>query len=156
VLRLRWRDATSLGVVARLHTRVNPLLDEALPDAQNEASDPEEADRRYSDAVAVLRERTRDQTRFPLVFAENVEYGFRRNMLGVRSIGLAVSGLSMVASIIVIVGLVDGGDHAAWTISLVASAVVGLVWWRLVTPEWVRRASDLYTDRLFEAVDSLR
>ena len=38
-----------------------------------------------------LREATRDTSRFPLVFAENANYGFRRNLWGLRPIGTGVA-----------------------------------------------------------------
>src|SRR4051794_35638489 len=76
--RLRWRDAENPAAVQRLHERLNPLLSHRLPTAAQERKDPVDADRRYDEAVATLRTRTRDPARYGLVLAENMEYGFRR------------------------------------------------------------------------------
>ncbi|NJB74357.1 hypothetical protein [Thalassospira tepidiphila] len=38
-----------------------------------------------------LRERTRDKNRFHLIFEENVTYGFRRNLYGLKKISLLIS-----------------------------------------------------------------
>lgn len=155
--RLRWRDGgMSPQAVGRLHARVNALLDEELPDAPTEAADPAEADRRYEEAITILRERTRDHARFPLVLAENKEYGFRRNMLGLRPLGIAVAVVSAAVSVAALVAPFAGSDDIAWIVSAASSTVVGLLWGRLVTPDWVRGASELYADRLFEAAESLR
>ena len=54
-------------------------------------ADPEWADTKYEEVVTSLREATRDTSRFPLVFAENANYGFRRNLWGLRPIGTAVA-----------------------------------------------------------------
>jgi hypothetical protein len=45
---------------------------------------------------------------------------------------------------------------ARWGVSCGISAVLLVYWWRIVTPEWVRRAAELYADRLLEAVETLR
>jgi hypothetical protein len=64
----------------------------------------------------------------------------------------------LIASVAVLVGLINGGDErlVEWGVSACASVAGVFLWWRVVTQEWVRRASELYADRLFEAVDSLR
>lgn len=157
VQRLRWRDADDQDAVRRLHARINALLDEPLPDANAEAKDSAAADRCYSEAVAVLREHTRDTARFRLVFAENMEYGFRRNALGLRPFALFIAAIALAVSGAFL--LWGGGDTAGrwarWGISGGISAALLVYWWGIVTPEWVRRPAELYADRLFEGVETL-
>jgi hypothetical protein len=158
VRRLRWRDADDPEPVSRLHARLNPILDESLPDAQTESRNNDAADRRYDEAVAVLRERTRDAVRFRLLFAENMEYGFRRNSLGLRPFALAIAAIALVLAVALFVW---GGGNATsrlirWGISAGISAALFSYWWRIVTPDWVRLAAELYADRLIEAIDTLR
>jgi hypothetical protein len=76
---LRWRSTPTKSAVARRHNLVQTHLGLRLPDEAAEAFDPAEADDAYEVATAALRERTRDRAAFPLVFNENVAYGFRRN-----------------------------------------------------------------------------
>ncbi|HEX7168587.1 MAG TPA: hypothetical protein VF230_16520 [Acidimicrobiales bacterium] len=155
--RLRWRDAAAPDTVARLHRRLNRLLDEPLPDAAAEAEDPARADSAYEDAVATLRNLTRDRDRFNLIFEENVEYGFRRNSLGTRPAAIAVSLGTIVVSAALFA--VDGAAYtsraARWGGVAVVSVAALIFWSRFVTPDWVRRASDVYADRLLEAADTL-
>lgn len=157
VRRLRWRDADDPESIRRLHARLNPILDEPLPDAQAEVANEAAADRHYDEAVAVLRERTRDPARFRLIFAENMEYGFRRNSLGLRpfAVGIAATGLT----VSVVLFIWGGGDETSrwtrWGISGGVSAGLLFYWWRIVTPDWVRLAAELYADRLIEAIDTL-
>lgn len=106
----------------------------------------------------MLRERTRDTGRFRLVFAENMEYGFRRNALGLRPIALAIAAVGLMLSIALLIW--GSGDQAArwtrWGIAGAISIASILYWSRIVTPGWVRRAADLYATRLLEAVETRR
>ena len=52
----------------------------------------------YGSAVDELRRLTRDTERFPLVYKGNTEYGFRRNLLGLKKIGLGVAIAALIIS----------------------------------------------------------
>jgi hypothetical protein len=77
-------------------------IKEKAPPADAEAADPAVADAFYERCGDWLREHTRDQKRFKLIFEELVTYGFRRNLLGLKWPGLALNGLVDLASIIVL------------------------------------------------------
>ena len=128
-----------------------------MPDHEAERADPDDAEAQYEDAVSVLRELTRDRDRFPLVFKENINYGWRRNSFALRPFAVPIALLALVVSASVIV-FGDGtlsGSGARWTPAISAS-VLGLAWWGLVVSEtWVRSAAELYADRLFEATHTL-
>jgi hypothetical protein len=158
VRRLRWRDAEDEEPVRRLHERLNALLDHPLPDARTEAEDPAAADRRYDEAVAALRERTRDPSRYRLVFAENAEYGFRRNAFGLRPLALAIAVAALALSVGLFIGSGgDGSERATrWGLAAAVAAGLFLYWWLVVTPHWVRRSAELYADRLLQAIETLR
>jgi hypothetical protein len=49
------------------------------------------ADAAYETAVAVMRERTRKADESPLVFDELCKFGFRRNLWGHRTLGVALA-----------------------------------------------------------------
>lgn len=130
VRRLRWQGAQDERETERLHDRLNGLLEERLPEAAEEAADPADAELRYREAVAVLRELTRDTTRFRLVFAENMEYGFRRNSLGLRPVALAIAALTTGVSLVL---LILGGGGAAsklgrWGLSALIGATIFIYW----------------------------
>jgi hypothetical protein len=51
----------------------------------------------------------------------------------------------------------DIQDHwVPWGIAAAISAAACVYWWRIVTPEWVRRSAEPYAERLFGAVETLR
>src|SRR5579884_1528525 len=72
---LRWTDSANRAATWRLHHRLARSVGHQLPTESEEAADPADAELRYSEAVAALRELTRDRDRFPLVSDEVAEYG---------------------------------------------------------------------------------
>ena len=84
------------------HMMLEKEVNQPMPSAAEEEADPEGARNRYSAAVKILISKRRDTKIYPLIFAENVNYGFCRNLYGIKSFGLTlgiagtiVSGLSL-------------------------------------------------------------
>ena len=75
----------------RYHTALSARMSVKFPSAEDESADPAGADAAYESATKWLLESTRDTRRFALLFKENVAYGFRRNMLGVRPYGAGIA-----------------------------------------------------------------
>lgn len=65
----------------------------ALPRPEEELENQEAADAFYAQCGIWLRQNTRDAKKFPLLFGENVTYGFRRNLLGVKSFALWINAI---------------------------------------------------------------
>lgn len=84
---------------ARYHAFLSSQLDERAPTTSDEIKDPAEADAFYVLAGNWLRERTRDHSKFRVLFEENVVYGFRRNLLGLKWIGLTINAVVVAASV---------------------------------------------------------
>jgi hypothetical protein len=155
--RLRYRDAADAGVVTRLHQRVEHVLGEPLPTPEEERTAPAAADTRYEEAIRRLIGLTRNRTQFRLLFAENVNYGMRRNLLGLRAIGIAVAGITaIVAALLLLLAAGTLSHRAAHYGPALGVALLELVLWTvLVTREWVRVPAEAYADRLIEAVEVL-
>jgi hypothetical protein len=79
---------------ARVHRLLASRLGVSFPSPEDEERDPERADELYGSASRWLLEQTRATSRHALLAAENTAYGFRRNMLGMRWIGLAMIALA--------------------------------------------------------------
>lgn len=144
---LRWRDAADSQTHARLLARVEKGTGVPMPSPEAEAADPQAADRAYERAVADLRARTRDLDRFSLLGKENAEYGFRRNCLGLRPVGLGVACVVLALSVVMVV---LGAHQQRFVVSAAVAALVGFVWLRVVSGRWVRAAADRYAERLLE------
>lgn len=89
---LRHRDTTlDPYTTASYHRAAEKLLSSiTMPSVQDEENDPDDADNRYRAVTNLILPRTRDLKRFNLLFKENVNYGFRRNMLGLKPIAFVV------------------------------------------------------------------
>lgn len=158
LVRFRYRDAESPERVARLHRRVEDVLGDPMPTPQEEAADPVAADYRYDDAVARLRALTRDKQRFSLLFAENVNYGQRRNLLGMKPISVVVAWSTLVVSVLLLVLAAGSLDErvARYAPAAVAAALAVGFWTLIVRETWVRLPADAYARQLTESVDVLR
>ena len=148
--RLTFGGSTSKSRVQRAHDAVSKATNEHLPTEAMEAQDSAAAKEAYDHAIFRLRELTRDRGRFALLFKENVNYGFRRNLLGLKSLGVVVAVASLVAAVVIAV-FSDSGASARGTAAGVPggwSLLALLVYWRLIDRDWVRIAAEAYADRL--------
>ena len=120
----------------------------SLPSCENEQIDPGTADDCYRGAVEWLLEATRSEKRFPLVRAENISYGFRRNLLGLKRPAVLLIALCVVANVFFCIRenfqvkrpyAILGGVSGA--LALVA---VGLVWLIVIKMPFVEDAGRSY------------
>lgn len=141
---------------ARWHKTMSKLLGVTFPSADEEAADQAKANEVYQAAVRLLIDRTRDIKKYPLVFKENITYGFCRNLLGMRWIGLSIALLGTVACIVA--GLMPTASKSppfmAWTLT-VTCAVFLTCWSFMVRPGLVRVPAVAYAERLLESSESL-
>jgi hypothetical protein len=71
--------------LVRYHVRLSSMLSEIiLPSAEQEKANPTDADAAYTSCGDYFLSKTRDKERFQLLFQENVNYGFRRNLCRIR------------------------------------------------------------------------
>ena len=145
----------------------NAVPELKLASLEEERGCPERADDGYQSATDWLLARTRDRERFELLFRENINYGFRRNIWALRPWAFAMEG-----GAIVVVGmavfdswtgeLAAGGLTAAiqatdvqWWASLVLTVLHGLFFALKVRSRWIRLAAEAYAQQLLAACDVL-
>lgn len=84
----------------RYHKWLNGKIDGLnLPTVEDEEKDRDDADLKYKSAINFLREFTRDKAKYPAVYRDNVAYGFARNLLAIRVIGVFVAFLCVVINL---------------------------------------------------------
>jgi len=156
---LRHCDAPNKTALARHHKKLQTLLqDIEIPTAEREHLDINRADDTYEACVAFLREKTRDRKRFPLIFEENCNYGFRRNLLGMRAIGISVAIIGVIFTTfqIAYTYFIKGNMiHPIPVICGILSLLLLLGWIFWFTPDWVKIAAEAYAERLLASCDDL-
>ena len=136
----------------RVHAKLREL-GLHVPTREEQEQDRCAADTHYESCTEELIRRTRDAGRFPLVFKGLTEYGFRRNLLGLKVFGvfLTVAGVAGSA----------WSTYTAWTatnelpaVSLVAGLITAgllLAWLVWVTERTVKLSADRYARFILEA-----
>ena len=159
-VKLRY-DGTSLDWVthARVHGTLSTAVGIPAPTKDGEAADPQRRPTRsYARAFTTfLREATRDHEKYRLVYAENVNYGFRRNLWGMKPVGIAVAILGVIGAGVPVVRALnaDGAVPTVAIAAMVLNAVLLLLWLFWITPSWVRVAAEAYAQRLLESCGTL-
>lgn len=126
-------------------------LKETPPTAGDEARDPEAADAFYDRCGVWLREHTRDKTKFRILFEENMTYGFRRNLYGLRWPGLALNALVVAMCILLLspYGSWIGQTTRTGIYAVLTIAALHAVYFLFfVTRRSVEEASDQYARQL--------
>ncbi len=134
----------------------------ALASPVEEQTNPGAAEDGYDSANSWLLAQTRDRERFGLLFAENINYGFRRNVWALRPWAFVMEAIA-----IIVVGLFA---LESWTGELSTTLpAIGLELWASlvfvlihaffftlkIRAAWVRLAAEAYAQQLLAACDVL-
>lgn len=138
-------------LLSRRRDRMQQLTGETLPTLDEEQSPDTHTDQHYEAATRVLIGRVREtKDRFDLVQKENIDYGFRRNLLALRPVGLTVLVILLGVDTAVIL---LGGQPVRVLLAGLVALLCGLAWITVVRPTWVLEQGYSYAERLFEALD---
>jgi len=156
---LRHKDTSNKQLLLKRHKKLKELCPEfRLPSPEEEARELKAADEVYDACGAFLRAKTRDQKIFYLLFEENCNYGFRRNLWGMKPVGIGFSiiGICVVA---MVTWAKYGTDIMSAPPPVLISGILNIVilacWLFVITPEWVRLAADAYAAQLLLSLDVL-
>lgn len=121
--------------------------------------EPSAANAFYKAAGNWLRERTRDKEKFNILFYDNISYGFRRNLLGLKSIAFFLDFLIILICSFLLhpwIGIVDVGDGVAFRELIVLGATVAhLVYFVFfVTWQAAGEAAESYGRQLIISIES--
>ncbi len=159
---LRWRNTTvDINTKKRHHLKLQTLCPvEKMPDQDFENSSPEEADAVYQAWTKYLISKTRDTKKYPLLFTENISYGFRRNLWGLKIYAIVLL-IVLMASTYIYYGITTKTYNPISFPGLFIIAEFGLLalillWIFKVTANWVRIPANVYAERLMEAIESLK
>jgi hypothetical protein len=134
-------------------------LKERSPTADDETARPKECDGFYERCGDWLREQTRDQKKFKLLFEENMTYGFRRNLLGLKPLGLALNACVVFIAILSLAfrfPLDSENELATRLISTLAFAAIHAIYFSaFVSMDGVCEAAQQYARQLLLSCESL-
>lgn len=148
----------------RYHEVLSKGLGKPLPSRNDELSAPTSADEYYRAATKWLISQTRDPKKFPLVQKESIAYGFHRNALGLRYIGIGIACLCFSVSCVRI--LISSNYFASNTLelhkigasdlaSLSISFALLILWLFFINEAGLKRTAFAYASRLLEGCDQL-
>lgn len=156
---LRHRDNRIDAITkARYHKQLSTLVKGTkAPSPKEEVAEPIAADQVYSAWSAYLRVHTRDTKKYQLLFQENISYGYRRNVCGLRPLGIVVSSLSFAGGAVWLYHLYSatGSVTVESAGALTCVFVILLLWTFWFTPNWVRIPADAYAERLVETINAI-
>ena len=147
----------------RYHTAITAKLGIAMPTPEEESADQEKADDTYIGATKRLRELTRSNKE--LLLKENIAYGFHRNMLAMKPVGILSCILGILYGLLIAkilqvappnfdpLHLADPGLTAGMTLAI--SLVLLAAWLLYFDQSAVKRMGFVYAERLFECLPSL-
>jgi hypothetical protein len=112
----------------------------------------------YDAATSAVISATRDKSRFNLLFVENRNYGYERNLYGLRRFGRLLSATCLLGSATA-VGLLAGLAHrhvrAEWVVGLAALLILTLIWILLPSRDRARTTAYKYGEQLLNAAVEL-
>mgnify|MGYP001137688668 CR=1 FL=1 len=120
-----------------------------MPSIDDETADPKTAQEDRLLAVRWLLEHTRPQSEATLLMNENISYGFARNLLGLKPLGIAITSLVAFISGIFLYNFDVGATPFVLGALLCGAAIVALLMWVfLVTEASVAHASQIYAEKI--------
>jgi hypothetical protein len=153
----------------RYHAFLATKINATFPGAEQERSDPSNADETYQSGARWLLDHTRldSSKQFDLLFRENVAYGFRRNARGARPLAILIACVCLVWALVKEHVLFNaGGQVVDWPAlgqlspaaiaSLAVSGFMLLVWLFFFTRTSLRTSAFSFAETLLRTCDTLQ
>lgn len=141
------------------HDTMNKLVSSSvIPSIEEEEKSPEICDEVYKSWTKLLLSKTRDTSKFNLLFSENINYGFRRNMYGLKPFSIIVI-LLLCVVIWISNYLTNNGFNFMDKSTLVQQFIlmISLVFWVfVVSKEWIKVPAFSYGERLLETINEIK
>lgn len=141
----------------RYHDYLNKNIEGLkLPSQDEEIECPKYSRDKYESAIKWLLENSRDTKKFPLLYQDNITYGYSRNMLGIKPLGIVISIISLFLDFCLLYSL----NHQAITeipikiiISILLSSFFIIIWSFFINEKWVESTSEAYARTLLSTCE---
>lgn len=149
----RYRDVSiSLPAKLKYHEVLSKISGIHAPTEFLEAEDPTKADEVYLSWSDYLRGKTRNSKKYPLVFKENVNYGFRRNLFGIKPQCILSGAFGFL--ILFTPALLGNGLNQSMVTVAAILLVYSYVLIFVIKGSWVKVVAEAYGKHLIEAINS--
>ena len=126
-----------------------------IPTLDEEKQDTTSTDEIYNSCATYLISKTRDTSKYNLLFSENINYGFRRNLWGMKTLGLFILlfcffiHLTIATDFFSSISFLPNIDLYLY----IAFAIDLCFWLFVVKPNWVKTVAFEYAKRLYETLE---
>lgn len=140
----------------KYHASLSLKMGINIPSATEEMNDLVKCDQVYEACGKYLISKTRDTNKFRLLFKENINYGFRRNLWGMKAWAIIIL---IVCSFIHLFTSTDGFNYFWFeekeSIFQLILLCLLFFWVFVVTKNWTKNAAYSYAERLFETTEEI-
>ena len=127
----------------------------SMPTDEEEKANEAKADERYEAYIINLRALTRNAKDFPLLQAENRNYGMWRNLYGVKFFAIIVVCVLILLNIALFLFVSAVISLNTMIILNAAYLLIGFIWFVVVTKAKIKDTANCYAERLLETVTLL-
>jgi hypothetical protein len=127
-----------------------------VPDRELELKDPAAAYQAFRSAVDWLLEHTRKNAAASMLLDENIAYGFRRNLLGLKPTAIILIILAIAANAYLIATKADQNRMLAAGVVELILILALIAWFYVVRPAFVEDASLAYAQRFLAQCENTR
>ena len=128
-----------------------------IPTIEEEMSDPLKADQIYEACTRFLIAKTRDTKKFSLLYKENINYGFLRNLWGLKPLGIVLSSLSLINCGYFL--WIEWNNKKILPETIILTLIILcilILWVTWVRPAIVKIAAEAYAERLLECCENIK
>jgi len=127
-----------------------------VPDREAEIADPATAYQGFRSAVDWLLEHTRKGATASMLHSENISYGFRRNLLGLKPVAVVLLILALAANVYPLITRDDQSRMVAAGVVELLLLLALVAWLYVVRPAFVEDASLAYAQRFLAQCENAR
>lgn len=140
----------------RLHSRLTQTIPNIkIPTNEEEQENRQAADKIYDSCTKYLISKTRDSNKYHLLLNENINYGFRRNLWGMKTWALPIIFICMFILLLTAtktfttIETINNGDYILFSIY----TLLIMIWIFIIKKDWIKLPAFAYAERLFETLD---